>query len=139
MTFEADLRNHLIGDANIRAALEDAAANEIRLYPLQRPQGQKNLRAIVYTQVNAQPAANLDEGDFASAAGTLENIRTQFDIYGANYDDARALAQLVRGRMGQVSSDKSIRAVLILAQSEIDPETRENREILDYSVWHSPQ
>ncbi len=47
MTFEADLRLHLLGDPAIAAALEDQAANEQRFYPVQRPQGQKNLDAIV--------------------------------------------------------------------------------------------
>ena len=140
MTFEADLRAHLLGDAQIAAAIADEAANESRFYPLERPQGQKNLRALVYTPVNQEPASSLDEADDTDAAGVgCENVYLQLDVYGQSFEAARELARLVRNRMALISSDKSIRAVCRGQRSGKDPETRENREILEFSVWHSPQ
>lgn len=137
MTFETDLVALLAGDASIAALIEDSAANERRLYPLERPRGQRNLAAIVYTVIAGSPAANLEEGDDAGGAGTLENVRLQLDVYAASHDAARVLARLVQARMG--AGNASIRAVRQSRQSDIDPDTREHREILDYSVWHSPQ
>jgi hypothetical protein len=140
MTFEADLRDHLLGDAQVAAALADGASSESRLYPLARPQGQKNLRAMVYTVIAGGPdeAANLD-GDDGDASGALEHVRLQLDIFGKDHDDARALARLVIARMALVSTAQSIYAQRISRSSTQDPDTREAREILDYSVWHCPQ
>lgn len=138
MTFESDLVALLTGDATILAAIDDQGANERRIYPLERPANQKNLEAIVYQVVFAEPAANLEHGDDAGAAGTgLERVRLQLDIWGASFDDARALGLLVQARMD--AGNASIRAVRISRRSELDPDTQERREILEYSIWHSPQ
>lgn len=137
MTLEADLVSLLLGDAAIVAAINDVQANERRIYPLERPQGQQNLRAIVYTPIFSEPAANLENGAGAGAAGGLENCRLQIDIWAAKFDQARELAALVNARMNTGSA--SIRAVRISQRSDLDPDTRERREVLEYSVWHSPQ
>lgn len=134
--FDADLLAHLEGDAAIVAAIEDVAENERRIYPVERPQGQKNLRALVYTVIAGVPEQDL-EGDATRA--DLENVRLQIDVWGADHDSARALAKLVRSRMEMPAANQSIRAVLKSRQSDVDPGTREHREILDFSVWHSPQ
>lgn len=137
MTFEADLVALLLSDYDIADAINDVAANERRLYPLERPADQKNLDAIVYTVIDGDPATNLEDGDLAGVAGDLEEVRLQLDIWAPTYDRALALRQLVQSRMK--TGNASIRAVRISRQSDFDPETRERREILDYSVWHSPQ
>jgi hypothetical protein len=131
MTFEADLVALLVGDAAIAAAIEDQAANERRIYPLERPQRQTNLAALVYTVIFATPAQNL-EGE----EGGLENVRVQLDVWAATHDDARALALLVQARMA--AGNQSIRSLRNSRASDIDPDTREHREVLDFSVWHSP-
>lgn len=138
MTFEADLVGLLSGDAAIAAAIGDAQANELRLYPVARPQNQKNLGAIVYTVISGSPdqAANLDGAD-SDAAGGLEHARVQIDCWAISHDAARALARLVIARMATGSS--SISSTRNSRASDIDPDTREHREILDFSVWHSPQ
>jgi len=137
MTFEADLRSLLIADYDIADAVNDAAANERRIYPLERPADQKNLDAIVYKVIAGVPSTNLESGDDAGEVGTLEYVRLQIDCWSSTHDGARRLALLVHARMNTGSS--SIRAVRISRQSDIDPDTREYREILDYSVGHSPQ
>lgn len=139
MTFEADLRSHLLADSSIAAAINDQAANETRFYPLERPQGQKNLEALVYSFITQRPAQSLDAGDDTDAAGGLESGLVQLDVYGASFDEARALARLVRNRMALIASDGSIRATCQGQRSVKDPETREAREILEFLVWHSPQ
>jgi hypothetical protein len=138
VTFEANLRNLLLGDAALAAAVADQAANESRIYGVRRPEGQKNLRAIVYTVLDGAPAANLDAGDVSDdVAGDVEQLRVQIDIWAKSYDEARELARLVQSRMA--AGNSSISATRISRQSADDPDTREFREILDYSVWHSPQ
>lgn len=134
--FDSDLVVHLLGDAQIAAAIDDEAGNERRIYPVQRPQGQKNLDALVYTVVAGIPEQDL-EGD--ATRTDLENVRLQIDVWGRDHDSARALAKLVRSRMETPAANQSIRAVLKSRQSDVDPDTREHREILDFSVWHSPQ
>lgn len=137
MTFEADLVSLLTGDPAIAARIEDVAANERRIYPLERPADQKNLEAIVYSVIEGIPAANLEDGDLDGSPGDLEEVRLQLDVWGASHDSARSLALLIHARMK--TGNASIRAVRNSRQSDVDPDTRENREILDYSVWHSPQ
>lgn len=141
MTFEADLRAHLLGDSTIAQDLADQAANESRFWWNARPKGQTILPAVVATVISGQPQAQtLDEDDDSDAAGGCENVRLQLDVYAADYDQATALGRLVIARMAKISSDKSIRATrLSRASAGPDPETREPREILEFSVWHSPQ
>lgn len=137
MTFAADLVGLLLMDYDIADAINDVAANERRIYPLERPLGQKNLRALVYTVINGDPAVDLDNGDGGDAPGNLENVRLQIDVWAATHDTARDLATLVQSRMK--TGNASIRSVRLSRQSVVDPDTRERREILDFSVWHSPQ
>jgi hypothetical protein len=141
MTFEADLRAHLLADTAIAAALADQAANETRLYPVMRPRGQKTLPAVVYTVVAGMPQPQtFDEDDDSNAAGTgCENVRVQIDCYAADFDQATALGRLVIARMAKIASDKSIRATRLPRSSGQDPESREAREMLEFSVWHTPQ
>lgn len=138
MTLEADLVSLLVGDPSIAAIINDQAANERRIYPLERPADQKNVPAIVYQTIFSEPLANLEHGDDAGAAGTgAERARIQLDIWGRTFDQANTLALLVRTRMD--AGNSSIRSVRISRRSELDPDTKERREILEYSVWHSPQ
>lgn len=140
MTFEADLRAHLLGDSTLAAELADQAANEVRLYPVMRPEGQPALPAVVYTVISGQPQEQtLDEDDDSNAAGGCENVRVQVDCYAADFDQAAALGRLVIARMAKISSDKSIRATRLSRSSGQDPDSREPREMLEFSVWHSPQ
>lgn len=137
MTLEADLVALLTSDYDIRDAINDVSANELRIYPDERPADQKNLRAIVYTVIAGTPSANLENGDPSGDAGDLEQVRVQLDLFAASRAAAIELRRLVQSRMN--AGNVSIRAVRLSRQSDIDPETRERREILDYSVWHSPQ
>jgi hypothetical protein len=138
MTFEADLLNFLKGDDSLVAALRDTGANEVRIYPLERPTNQRNTGAVVYTVVADNPVTDLDSGDSGDdVAGELAEKRVQIDVYGKNYDEARATARLVRARLK--SSSAAISATLLSASSSLDPDTRERREVLDFSIWHSPQ
>lgn len=138
MTLEADLVELLEADAAIVAIVRDDAANEVRIYPVERPEKQKNVPAIVYTVIFGAPATDLDHGDLSAEQGdkNLENVRLQLDVWAKSHDDARELGELVQARLG--AGNASIRFVRISRQSDIDPVTREHREILDFSVWHSP-
>lgn len=138
MTFEADLEAFLLADAAIAAALADEAANETRLYPGRRPAKQKNLPAMTYGIISGSPgeAANLD-GDDSDAAGGLEDVRLQVDVWAKDADAARVLARLVIARMAVSST--TIRSMRLGRSSSTDPDTHEAREVLDFSVWHTPQ
>lgn len=133
---EEDLFTHLTGDPAIAAAINDEAGNELRLYPVERPAGQKNLRALVYTVIDGAPEHEI-EGD--ATRTDLENVRLQIDVWAADHDGARALALLVQARMAAAADNLSMRALQLSRQSDLDPDTREHREILEFSVWHSPQ
>lgn len=138
MTFESDLLALLTTDYDVRDAINDVAANELRIYPVERPAKQKNLDAIVYTVITGAPAVNLEEGDSAGdTAGDLEDVRLQLDVWSATHDGARELARFIQARMK--TGNASIRAVRNSRRSDVDPDTREHREVLDYSVWHTPQ
>jgi len=87
MTFEADLKQHVNGDAGIAALIAD------RMTPLIAPQG--TLKPyITYQRINGAPTNDLDGTD-----GGLIAIRCQIDCYAASFDGARTLAELVRTRL----------------------------------------
>ncbi len=130
--FEADLVALLLGDASIAAAIADQAANENRIYPLERPADQANLRALVYTVVNAD-ALDLD----GHGAEGGEDVHLQLDVWAASHDEARELALLVMARLEQGST--AIATLKVSRSSEKDPDTREACEVLDCSIVHSPQ
>jgi hypothetical protein len=134
MSFESALRTHLLAAAAIAAALEDQAANETRYYPMVRPQDQKNLAAIVYQLIAGTPETNLEGG-----SSGLERKRCQLTIFGADYDAAKALAELVKARLSVASDDGEIKpAVLQLEQDDYDWTTKEAFVLLDYSIHYTP-
>jgi hypothetical protein len=130
-SLEASLRAHLLGDASIPALIQDATENEARLWPEERPAHNKRLPAIVYQIVAVVPQTELEGGD-----SCLERGRVQVDVYAKDHDQAIALRDLVIARMRIVSSDLSLRALLNFRSAGVDPDSRERRELLDFSIWH---
>lgn len=130
-SLEADLRAHLLGDDYIPGYLLDAAENEHRIWPEERPSSNKRIPAIVYHMISVVPQTELEGGD-----SWLERGRVQLDIYAKDHDQAIVLRDLVIARMRVVSSDASLRALLNFRSAGVDPDTRERREILDFSIWH---
>lgn len=136
MTFEASLFAHLTGAGAeaIAALLRDDAENELRLYPLRRPDGQKNLAAIVYQLIIGTPETNMEGG-----SSGVERKRVQLAIFGESYTAAKELAELVKARLAVASDNGEIKpAVLQVEQDDVDFVTREPFVLLDYSIHYTP-
>lgn len=132
-SLEADLRDHLLGASAIVDVIRDESSNETRLWPEERPANNKRIPAIVYRIASVVPQSNVEGGDGGDSC--LENGRVQLDVYAKNHDDAIALRDLVIARMRVVS--QSLAAVLNFRSADVDPDTRERRELLDFSIWHA--
>jgi len=133
-SLEADLQAHLLGDAAIAAQVADQAENEARLWPEERPADNRALPALVYHVIVCVPQNNLEGG--AGGDSCLEQARVQLDVYGKSHDQAIGLRELVIARMRLGASDLSLTAILNFRSAGVDPETRERRELLDFSIWH---
>lgn len=129
-SLEESLRTHLVGDPATAAAIRDSTENEVRLWPNERPAGNKTTPAIVFQVVANIPQNNVDGDDSG-----LEQGRVQLSIFGKTFDEAVTLRELVRSRM-RVAFDDGSRALLVMQQGLVDQETRESRELLDFSIWH---
>lgn len=121
MSFEADLRSHLL-HASITQYVGD------RIEPMIRPQKEAP-DSITYERVAGVPQTNL-EGD----NGGLQNIRMQVDIWTKKYDRARLIAEAVRLRMQTAAT--TFTSVLILDQDLYEDDTRLFRVSMDFSCWY---
>lgn len=114
----------------IKTALEVAAS--VKAYPSLAPEKTKG-RYIVYSIIGA-PTLNALKGKT-----DLQNRRIQVDCWAANHDDAWALAALALAGMSGPTLDDSppgFRALQITeGDHSIDPDTREHRVMLEFSVW----
>lgn len=119
MTFEADLRAHLLGQTEAGA----------RIHPVLRPQqGQAGLPAITYQRIAGVPQTNTDANE------EMLNIREQVDVWATTHDAAKAIAEAVRVRMQTPAA--TFRAVLLLDQDLYEDETRIFRVSMDFSCWY---
>src|SRR5690348_2482253 len=87
MTFRADLKAHLSGDATIAARVGE------RIFPIKLPEGTTK-PAIVFARAGATPQMDLDSDD-----GDLLDIRLQVDCWAAADDLVQEIAEAVRLRM----------------------------------------
>ena len=87
MSYESDLRAHLLGASGITTLVGE------RIYPITRPQNSV-LPAITYTRIFGNPVQSI--GGFTSATS---EIRIQIDCWASTYDQVQALALAVRDRM----------------------------------------
>lgn len=121
MTFEADLRAHLL-EASITAYVGERIGPEIR------PQG-SNLPAITFLRIAGVPQTDLDGDD-----GNLLNIRQQIDVWSKTHDQVKLIAEAVRIRMQAAAS--TFRSVMISDQDFYEDEPRIFRVSMDFSCWY---
>lgn len=121
MSFEADLRTHLLTVAEVGE----------RIFPIVRPsQGPGlTLPAITYQRIAGVPMNDLDGDD-----GNLLNIRMQIDVWATTHDAVKLIAEAVRARM-QVAA-ATFRAVLLLDQDVYEEEVKIFRVSMDFSCWY---
>lgn len=120
MTFEADLRSHLRGDAGITALVGE------RIRAMRRTDSA--VPAITFQRVIGIPQNDLDGLD-----GALMDIRTQIDVYGPDFDAVRALAELVRIRLQTPAA--TFHAVTNFDQDFFEDDVKLYRTMLDCSFW----
>lgn len=117
MTFEADLRSHLLNSVSVGE----------RIWPVTR--ANQTLPAITYQRIAGVPQNDLDGDD-----GNLLNIRMQIDVWATTHDAVKALAEAVRTRMQTAAS--TFHAVMILDQDIYEDESRIYRVLMDFSCWY---
>jgi hypothetical protein len=136
MTFEANLRNFLLGDYDARGRAARPAANEPHL-SARAAGGSRRTSARSSIRSSPTPAANLEAATSATTSpATSSSVRVQLDVWAKSYDEARALARLVQARM---NCGQRIDSRVRISRRAMTIRILASREILDYSVWHSPQ
>lgn len=104
-----------------------------RLYPLTLPQ-RPTLPAVTYQRISTKTEPTRDEPH-----ASLERPRFQFDIWGASYASARAVAQQLRVALPMLAQASNPRVDVALLQDDQDAyeaETERWRAILDVFIWH---
>lgn len=122
MTFEADLKAHLQGDADI------AALVSTRIAPQPLPQGSTK-PAISYLVVSEDPQNDLDGED-----GDLLEVRVQVDCWAESQETVRRLGELVRERM----KTSSFKATPVPGASfgDYEDRTKQHRFSRDFQCWY---
>lgn len=121
MTFEADLRAHLLADGTITGYIGE------RIFPMVRPESSA-LPALSYLRIAGVPQTDLDGDD-----GNLLNIRMQIDAWSKTHDEAKLIAEAVRLRMQTAAS--TFKAVMLLDQDFYEDDSRVFRVSMDFSCW----
>lgn len=132
MTINAGLRAFLGADSAISAII--GAMPNTRVYPVRLPQN-PTLPAITYFRVSGQRV------HASSGALGLSGPRMQIDCWATKYEDAHALAELVRKRIdgyrGPMGSE-TVQGVFFESERDLyEPEPDQHRVSRDYFVWFS--
>lgn len=124
MSFEADLKSHLQGDASIVALVAD------RIYPGIVEEGANRMPAVVYSLPFGAPENCLD--GFTSGVSSYE---VQLDCYALTYDETIRLALAVRDRMATAAAQTF---ACIVTQfpliDDYEPDTKRYRRSIGCSV-----
>ena len=122
MSFEADLKAHLNGDASVSALILD------RMYPVLRPESSA-LPANTYQLITLDQVENLSGRD-----GSLRNYRVQVDLWALKYSDILLLDSAVRARMATAAT--SFRSAMLPSGfDDYEPDTKLYRRMLEFSCW----
>lgn len=121
MTFESDLRDHLIADAAIVALAGE------RIYRMKRPTDSA-VPAITWLRVSGRPVMSL-----AGFTSGLHEIRIQIDCWATSAEDVSALASAVLQRMAVPAS--TFKAVPQPDQEFYEDDVRLYRRLMDFNVW----
>ena len=123
MTFEADLRTHLLDESVTTYIGDRIHASKLPDYPEAYP-----LPAMTYTFVFGDPVNSLDgfEG--------IVRFRLQADLWASTYDAAESAARAVRDRM-LTATGRPFGCVLVGDPALIDyeTETRRHRRTIEFS------
>lgn len=108
-----------------------AAMVSTRVYPSRMPD-ECAKPAVVYTVVSDVPAASLN-GALVDATGAA---RVQVDSYARTYREAHAVAEAVRGAIGDLRTPSpGLSSWLENARDLFDNETQLHRVTQDFTVW----
>lgn len=123
MSFEADLKAHLQGDAAIAAIVGQ------RIFPVIRPE-RETVPAITYTAPPPDQISHL-----GGRSSSLRNYRLQVDLWARAHSDVVLLDAAVRARMDTAAT--TFRAVLIAGSGleDYESETKLFRRMLEFSCW----
>lgn len=123
MSFEADLRTHLLSNATISGLVGS------RIFPNIRREG-TDVPAITYSIIWDDPQMNLDGVDSA-----LRNVRVQLDMWAKSFADVISLEGAVLSRMNTAATNfRSVQLGTML--DEYETETRFYRRTREFSVWY---
>jgi uncharacterized protein DUF3168 len=123
MSFEADLKAHLQGDATVSATVAD------RIFPSIVPEGEA-MPSITYTHIIGQPENSLD--GFTSG---LTRYAMQIDCWALTYPAVLALALAVRDRLGTNASTISFVVNEFPLIDDFEPDTKRFRRALGCACW----
>lgn len=123
MSFEADLKAHLQGNAAIAAIVSD------RIYPVIRPE-RADVPAITYQAPPPDQVSHL-----GGRSATLRNYRLQVDLWARAHSQVVELDAAVRSRMDTAAA--TFRAVLLPGSGleDYESETKLYRRVLEFSCW----
>lgn len=125
MSFESELRAHLLADSSISDLVGE------RIYPIIAPQRAPTIR-ITYSIVFGETQNSLD--GFTSG---LTRYRVQLDCWSQSFDVARRLALAVRNRLKVAAT--SFQSVIVSFPSidDYEDEAELYRRSLEVSCWHT--
>lgn len=121
MTFASEFRAALGASGDLKALVLE------QIYPLTLPKG-ATFPAIAYTVITAIPQSDLDGHD----KGLWIN-RVQVDVYGSNYDEAQAVALLVKAAL-QDPPSTTLKCLLESQSDLFEEQKRVPRVSMDFSV-----
>lgn len=125
MSFEADLKAHLQGDAPIVALVAD------RIWPKVVKEGEA-MPCITYTHVLGQP-----ENSIAGFTSGVTRYAMQIDCWALGYDEVVALALAVRTRLNTVAASFKTAIHEFPAIDDYEPETRRYRRTIGCACRHT--
>jgi hypothetical protein len=121
MSAASELKAYFTASSGLTALIAD------RAYPVIIKKGAL-LPAVVYTEVDGIPQNTLQGHD-----GGLWNIRYQVDVYADSYDEAHAVAALVKAALP--AEGATFKALLLSRSDLYEEQKRVHRVSLDFSVW----
>lgn len=130
MSINAGLRSFLGADAAINAII--GAMPNTRVYPVRLPQN-PTLPAITYFKVSGRRVHS------SNGALGLSGPRFQIDCWASKYEDAHALAELVRKRIdgySGVMGSETVQGVFFESERDLyEPEPDQYRVSRDYFIF----
>lgn len=125
MSFEADLRAHLLADATVAGLVGE------RIYPIVAPQNAPSVR-ITYSIIFGEPQNSLD-----GHSGGLTRYTVQLSCWSQSFKTVRDLAEAAKNRMDEAGA--TIRSVITSYPSidDYESDTQFYHRAIDVSCWHT--